>query len=44
MGRARALSETLAMLESILGVDFRELSKNIADNITKSDRTESPEQ
>lgn len=43
MGRARALSESLAMLESILGVDFRELSKNIAGNIAKSDRTERPE-
>jgi flotillin len=38
MGRARALSESLAMLESILGVDLRQLSKNIAGNIAaKSD-------
>ena len=44
MGRARALSESLAILESILGVDFRELCKNIAGNITKSDRIEKPEQ
>jgi len=44
MGRARALSESLAILESILGVDFRELSKNIVGNITKSDRIEKPEQ
>ena len=33
MGRARALSETLAMLENILGVDFRELSRGIAGRI-----------
>lgn len=38
MGRARALSESLAMVENILGVDLRELSKTIAGNITaKSD-------
>ena len=35
MGRARALSETLAVLETILGIDLRELSKNIAGNIAK---------
>lgn len=35
MGRARTLSESLATLESILGIDFRELSKGIAGNITK---------
>ena len=35
MGRARAISETLAILETILGVDFRDLSKNIASNMTK---------
>lgn len=35
MGRARALSETLAILETILGIDFRDLSKTIAGNITK---------
>lgn len=42
MGRARALSETLAMLETIIGVDFRALSKGIAGNIAKSDRTDKP--
>ena len=38
MGRARMLSDTLAMLQSVLGVDLRALSKSIAGNITgKSD-------
>lgn len=36
MGRAKALSETLAVLESIIGVDFRDLSKNIAKNMTSA--------
>ncbi len=36
MGRARVLSESLATVESILGVDLRELSKGIAGNLTKS--------
>lgn len=36
MGRARALSETLATLEGILGVDFRQLSRNIAGNVANS--------
>ncbi len=40
MGRARALSETLATLETIIGVDFRALSRGIAGNIAKSDRTD----
>jgi len=35
MGRARVLSESLATIETILGVDLRELSKGIAGNITK---------
>jgi flotillin len=35
MGRARTLSESLATLETILGVDFRDLTKTIAGNITK---------
>jgi len=35
VGRARALAESLATLESIVGIDFRELSKNIAGNIAK---------
>jgi hypothetical protein len=34
MGRARALSESLAVVENILGVDLRELSKTIAGNVT----------
>lgn len=42
MGRARAMSETLAMLENILGVDFRELSKNIAGNIANSRKGDGP--
>ena len=38
MGRARMLSESLAMLQSVLGVDLRALSQSIAGNITgKSD-------
>lgn len=35
MGRARTLSETLATIETILGVDLRELSKGIAGNLAK---------
>ena len=35
MGRARALSETLATIESIVGIDLRELSKGIAGNLAK---------
>ena len=33
MGRARMLSESLATLETVLGVDLRKLSQNIAGNI-----------
>jgi len=33
MGRAKALSETLSTLETILGVDFKKVSKGIASNI-----------
>lgn len=33
MGRARVLSESLATIETLIGVDMRELSKNIAGNI-----------
>ena len=33
MGRARMLSESLATLETVLGVDLRQLSQNIAGNI-----------
>jgi flotillin len=35
MGRARTLSESLATLETILGVDLREVSKNIAGSLGK---------
>ncbi len=34
LGRARMLSESLATLESVLGVDLRQLSQNIAGNVT----------
>ncbi|MEK6674430.1 MAG: SPFH domain-containing protein [Planctomycetota bacterium] len=37
MGRARALSETLATLDSILGIDIRAISKSIAGTLTRSD-------
>lgn len=40
MGRARALAESLATLESVIGIDLRELSKTIAGNMTKPDRQE----
>lgn len=33
MGRAKALSETLSTLETILGVDFKQVSRGIASNI-----------
>ena len=33
MGRARALSESLATLETIIGVDMKQLARNIADNV-----------
>ena len=36
MSRARTLSESLAIIETILGVDLRELSKGIAGNIAKA--------
>lgn len=35
MGRARMLSESLATLQSVLGVDLRELSQSIAGGITR---------
>ncbi len=35
LGRAKAMSETLATLETILGVDFRDLTKTIATGMTK---------
>ena len=34
LGRAKMLSESLATLESLLGVDLRQLSQNIAGNVT----------
>ncbi len=40
MGRARTLSETLATLEAILGIDLRALSKGIASGITKRSQNE----
>jgi flotillin len=36
LGRAKMLSESLATLESVLGVDLRQLSQSIAHNMTKS--------
>ena len=42
MGRARTLTETLAMLESILGVDFRQLSQNIASGMTEVSSGDDP--
>ncbi len=35
LGRARARSESLAIIETILGIDFRELSKGIIGRINK---------
>ena len=35
LGRARTLAESLATLESIVGIDFRELTKNIAGNLAR---------
>ena len=35
LGRAKALTETLATLEAILGVDFRDLTKTIAAGMTR---------
>ncbi len=42
MGRARALVESLATLESVVGIDFRELSKNIAGNIARKNTPDLP--
>ena len=33
MGRAKMLSESMAVLESVLGIDLRQLSANIAGNV-----------
>ncbi len=42
MGRARMLSESLATLESVLGIDLRDLSKSIAEGVTSKSATETP--
>lgn len=42
MGRAKMLSESLATLESILGIDLRNLTQSIAGNITGT--VDSPKQ
>ncbi len=39
MSRARMLSESLATLESVLGIDLRELTKSIAGNMTHTSET-----
>ncbi len=33
MGRAKMLTESMALLESVLGIDLRQLSQNIAGNV-----------
>lgn len=40
MGRAKTLSESLAVIENIIGVDIRELSKAIAGNMTNNSQNE----
>ncbi|MFH1748314.1 MAG: SPFH domain-containing protein [Planctomycetota bacterium] len=35
LGRAKMLSESLATVESVIGVDLRQLSRNIAQNVAK---------
>ncbi len=43
MGRAKTLTESLAVVESILGIDFKDLTKNIADNMSnRNNPSESP--
>lgn len=39
MGRAKALGETLGVLESIVGVDFRRLGQHIAGNMANEHRS-----
>ena len=39
MGRARMLTETLATIDSVLGVDLKELTQSIAGNITGKGKT-----
>ena len=36
MGRARALAETLAILESVMGIDLCQLTKDIAGGLGKN--------
>ncbi len=40
LGKARMLSESLATLESVLGIDLRDLTRNIAQNITPGKTTQ----
>ena len=43
MGKARVLSESLGMLGSVLGVDLRQLSQNIAGTVAaKANAAEPP--
>ncbi|MFH1731207.1 MAG: SPFH domain-containing protein [Planctomycetota bacterium] len=42
LGRAKMLSESLATLESVLGIDLRQLSQNIAGNVTGKSATAEP--
>ncbi len=35
MGRAKTLTESLAVIESILGIDFKNLTKNITENMSR---------
>ncbi|MBU0637706.1 MAG: hypothetical protein KKB50_02485, partial [Planctomycetes bacterium] len=44
MGRARMLSESLDTLQSVLGVDLRQLSQDIAGNITTKARGPVPQE
>jgi flotillin len=39
MGRARMLTESLATLESVLGIDLRDLTRTIAGNVASKDKT-----
>ncbi len=39
LGKARMLSESLATLESVLGIDLRDLTKSIAANVTAKTST-----
>ncbi len=37
LGRAKVLTETLATVESVLGIDLRKLTRNVAKNVTGKD-------